>query len=55
MAYSLLSSENEVVTIGDIAEEWSMSKKGVKDRINKSDDFYYENGIVYRKEESGND
>lgn len=50
---SLLSFEGEV-TIKQLAEYWNgMSEKGVKDRIRKSEGFYYENGMVYRKEENG--
>ena len=55
MTYSLLSSENDVVTIKDLENEWKMTNEGVKKRIKKSEDFYYENGVVYRKEDSAND
>lgn len=55
MTYSLLSSENDVVTIKDLENEWKMTNEGVKKRIKKSEDFYYENGVVYRKEEGTND
>lgn len=55
MTYSLLSSENDEVTIKQLENEWKIGNKGVKDRIKKSKDFYYENGVVYRKEEDGND
>ena len=57
IAYASLSLEGDV-TIKKLAEYWNgMSEKGVKDRIKKSNGFYYENGIVYQKEEgdSGNE
>ena len=57
IAYASLLIEGEV-TIKGLAEYWNgMTEKGVKDRINKSDSFYYDNGIVYQKEEneSGNE
>lgn len=50
IAYASLSIEGEV-TVKGLAEYWNgMTEKGVKDRIKKSDSFYYENGIVYQKE-----
>lgn len=53
IAYASLSINGQV-TIKDLAEYWDgMSEKGVKDRINKSENFYYKNGFVYEKE-SGN-
>ena len=57
IAYASLSIEGEV-TVKGLAEYWNgMTEKGVKDRIKKSDSFYYENGIVYQKENdsSGNE
>ena len=55
IAYASLSIEGEV-TVKALAEYWNgMSEKGVKDRIKKSNGFYYENGVVYQKSESGND
>ena len=49
IAYASLSINGEV-SIKDLAEYWNgMSEKGVKDRINKSDCYYYKNGIVYEK------
>lgn len=52
IAYASLSINGDV-TIKDLAEYWNgMTDKGVKDRINKSDSFYYKNGIVYQKEEN---
>lgn len=51
MAYSMLSSDGGEVTIKQLAEEWDITNKAVKDRINKSKDFCYENGVVYRKEQ----
>jgi len=54
IAYASLSIDGEV-TIKDLAEYWNgMTEKGVKDRIKKSDSFYYENGVVRRKDEDGN-
>ncbi len=54
IAYASLSVEGEV-TVKKLAEYWDgMSEKGVKDRIKKSNGFYYENGIVYQKEENDN-
>lgn len=54
IAYASLSINGDV-KIKDLAEYWNdMSEKGVKDRIKKSNQFYYENGIVYEKD-SGND
>ena len=54
IAYASLLIEGEV-TIKGLAEYWNgMTEKGVKDRINKSDSFYYDNGIVYQKEENEN-
>lgn len=55
MTYSLLSSENDVVTIKDLENEWKMTNEGVKKRIKKSEDFYYENGVVYRKNDDTTD
>lgn len=55
MTYSLLSSENDEVTIKQLENEWKISNQAVKDRIKKSEDFYYKNGVVYRKEEGTND
>lgn len=50
IAYASLSINGEV-TVKDLAEYWNgMSEKGVKDRIKKSNGFYYENGIVFQKE-----
>lgn len=52
IAYASLSINGEV-TVKDLAEYWNgMSEKGVKDRIKKSNGFYYENGIVFQKEEN---
>lgn len=54
IAYASLSLEGDV-TVKKLAEYWDgMSEKGVKDRIKKSNGFYYENGIVYQKEENEN-
>lgn len=51
MAYASCSINGDV-TVKDLMEYWNgMSEKGVKDRIKKSGEFYYENGIVYQKEE----
>ncbi len=54
IAYASLALEGDV-TVKKLAEYWDgMSEKGVKDRIKKSNGFYYENGIVYQKEENEN-
>ncbi len=55
MAYGLLSSENDKVTIKQLEKEWNISNQAVKDRIKKSEDFYYENGVVYRNKQGAND
>lgn len=58
IAYASLSIDGDV-SIKDLAEYFDgMSEKGVKDRIKKSEKFYYEQGMVYEKEEtdpSGNE
>lgn len=51
IAYASLSVDGQV-TLKALAEYWNgMTEKGVKDRIKKSGKFYYENGIVYEKDE----
>lgn len=51
IAYASLSVNGQV-TIKDLMEYWNgMTDKGVKGRIKKSANYYYENGVVYQKEE----
>lgn len=53
IAYASLSINGDV-SIKSLAEYWNgMSEKGVKDRVKKSDGYYYDNGIVHKKENSG--
>ena len=49
MTYSMLSSDGAEVTIKQLEKEWELSNQAVKDRIKKSNDFYYKHGVVYKK------